>query len=64
MERVLIEVNRRIGGNDWKENIGGRGNMCLWRYTVLWHGCTSLWGLLDSRQKHKVRRFYQYSEQC
>ena len=29
---------------------------------VLRHGCTGLWVLLDSRQKHKAMRSPQYSE--
>ena len=69
MAGVLLGVNRttlfqEMTGNIEKGKCGSRGKMRPWRYRVLWHGCTSLLGLFNSRQKHKARRCHMYSEQC
>ena len=58
VSKVLLGVNRRIGGNDCQSveegKYGGGEKICLWRYRVLWHSFVGLeggggGGLLDSR---------------
>ena len=49
---VSIEVLDVMTVNIKEGKYGGGGGgrkMCLWRYRVLWHSCTGLQGLLDSR---------------
>ena len=46
---VSIEGLEVMTVNIKEGKYGGGEKMCLWRYRVLWHSCTGLWGLLDSR---------------
>ena len=48
---VSIEGLKVMTVNIEEGKYGGGEQMCLcqWRYKVLWHSCTGLRGLLDSR---------------